>query len=61
MLPVWVLAVRYAADRPPVRLVLNGQTGSIHGRAPKSWAKIGGIVLAVLGLVAAWFLLGGVR
>ena len=61
MLPVWVLAVRYAADRPPVRLVLNGQTGRIHGRAPKSWTKIAGIVLVVLAAIGAYFLVGGIR
>lgn len=61
MLPVWVLAVRYASDRPPVRLVLNGQTGKIHGRAPKSWVKIAGIVLVVLGAIGAYFLIGGIR
>lgn len=61
MLPVWVLAVRHAADRPPVRLVVNGQTGKLHGRAPKSWVKIVGLVVLVLGAIAAFFVFGGVR
>ena len=61
MLPVWVLAVRHAEDRPAVRLVLNGQTGRLHGRAPKSWAKIAGIVLVVLAAIAAYLLIGAIR
>jgi DNA-directed RNA polymerase subunit RPC12/RpoP len=59
LLPVWVLAVRYAPDRPPVRMVLNGQTGRIHGRPPRSWIMIAGAVLGVLALVAAAYLVAG--
>lgn len=62
LLPVWVLAVRYAPDRPAVRMVLNGQTGRIHGRPPRSWLMIVGTVLGVLALgVVAYLGLGGVR
>lgn len=53
MLPVWVLAVRWAPDRPVVRLLLNGQTGRLHGRAPRSTVKIVVLVVALLALVAA--------
>jgi hypothetical protein len=48
LVPVWVFAVRYAADRPPVRLVVNGQTGRAWGKAPLSWQRIA--VAVVLGL-----------
>lgn len=62
LLPVWVLAVRYAPDRPAVRMVLNGQTGRIHGRPPRSWIMIVGTIVAVLALgLVAYFVLGGVR
>jgi DNA-directed RNA polymerase subunit RPC12/RpoP len=61
LLPVWVLAVRYAPDRPAVRMVLNGQTGRIHGRPPRSWIMIVGTVLGVLALIAVAVLIGGVR
>jgi hypothetical protein len=53
LLPVWVLAVRYAADKPLVRLLVNGQTGQIFGRAPRSKLKIALLVLGVLLLLAA--------
>ena len=53
LLPLWVFAVRYAEDKPPVRILLNGQTGSIGGRVPLSAIKITLAILFVLTLVAA--------
>ncbi len=52
LLPVWVLAVKYAADEPPVRMVLNGQTGSLIGRPPRSWVKIIALVASLLAAAA---------
>jgi hypothetical protein len=52
LLPIWVLAVRYAADKPPVRLLLNGQTGRLHGKAPLSTVKVTCLVLAILVVLA---------
>lgn len=40
LVPIWVLAVRYRADAPPLRVVVNGQTGVAFGKAPLSWWKI---------------------
>jgi hypothetical protein len=60
LVPIWVLAVRYAADRPALKLLVNGQSGEVYGRAPLSAAKITaavGLALALLGLLA--LLLGG--
>lgn len=57
LLPVWVLAVRYAPDKPLVRLLVNGQTGAVHGKAPRSALKITLLVLAVLAVIALPFLL----
>lgn len=62
LVPVWVLPVRYAVDKPMVRLLVNGQTGRLHGKQPLSWWKIGGgfalmaasCVLAI-GYLAGWF------
>jgi hypothetical protein len=49
LVPVWVLAVRYRADKPPLRVVINGQTGKAAGRAPLSpWRVIAAIVAAVV-------------
>jgi hypothetical protein len=48
LVPVWVLAVRYAEDKPLVRLVVNGQTGKIFGKAPISKLKVTLAILAVV-------------
>ncbi len=53
LLPVWVCAVGWRDDRPPIRLLVNGQTGRVAGATPVSWAKIAAVVagsLALLGL-----------
>ena len=33
LVPVWIAAARYRDDRPPLRIVINGQTGAVHGDA----------------------------
>lgn len=53
LLPIWVLAVRYAEDRDPLRLVINGQTGKTAARVPLSAPKIALAVLLALALIAA--------
>ncbi|MBI5546318.1 MAG: hypothetical protein HY901_20720 [Deltaproteobacteria bacterium] len=45
LLPVWVLAARYAPDSPPMRIVVNGQTGKTTGKVPLSWTKIAAAAL----------------
>lgn len=58
LVPVWVLALRYDPQKPPLRIVINGQTGNVHGRAPLSVPKIliaiglGIAVIVVLYLLA---------
>lgn len=47
LVPVFVFAVSYAEDRPLLRVVINGQTGRIAGRAPLVAWKI---VVAVIAL-----------
>ncbi len=49
LVPVWILGVRYRADRPPLRVLVNGQTNVVVGRPPLIWWK----VLVALGLVVA--------
>lgn len=51
LLPVWVLAVRYRPDRPPLRLVVNGQTGKATGAAPVSAIKVGIAVLVAIAFI----------
>lgn len=61
LVPVWVFAIQYRDDRPPIRVLVNGQTGKAFGKVPISWAKVGLIAAAALGLLGlvrlvAWLL-----
>ncbi len=50
LLPVWVLSYNYVGK--PFQVLINGYTGTIAGRYPKSWVKITLLVVAILiGLV----------
>ncbi|HYO53678.1 hypothetical protein [Archangium sp.] len=49
LVPVWVLVARYAPDKPPLRVVVNGQSGEVYGKVPISWVKV---LLTVLGVAA---------
>jgi DNA-directed RNA polymerase subunit RPC12/RpoP len=58
--PLWVLAIRHDPQKPPFRVLINGQTGTIYGKAPLSWIKIVLVVLVVLLAIATPFVLGSV-
>ena len=49
LLPVWLLSYNYMGS--PYQMVVNGYTGTIAGRYPKSWVKISLLVLAILIIV----------
>ncbi len=49
--PVWVSALRYDEKKPPIRVLVNGQTGRVYGNVPFSWAKLGLIVGGLLTLI----------
>ena len=54
LLPVWVLAYQYGGKT--WQAVINGYTGAIAGKYPKSWAKIAllvGVILLVLIIIAS--------
>ena len=53
LVPVWVLAVRYRDDKPPLRVVINGQTGKIAGKVPLSWWKVTLAIVVALAVIAA--------
>ena len=53
LVPVWVFAVRYREDKPPLRVVINGQTGKIAGKVPLSRWKIVLAIVALLAVIAA--------
>lgn len=52
LVPVWLLNARYEANKAPIRVVVNGQTGEIHGKPPLSVYKIAAAVAVVLVLAA---------
>jgi hypothetical protein len=55
LVPVWVLALRYREEKQPLRVVINGQTGKVVGKAPLSaWKVTLGIVVlaAVIAAIA---------
>jgi hypothetical protein len=53
LVPVWVLALRYRDGKPPLRVVINGQTGAVFGRVPLSLARLAIALVALLGIAAA--------
>lgn len=53
LLPVWVLALRHDPKSPPLRFLVNGQTGKVYGRVPVSWVKV------LIAVVLALLVLGG--
>jgi hypothetical protein len=53
LVPVWVFAVRYRAEKAPMRVLINGQTGEITGKVPLAAWKIVLAVLVGLGAIAA--------
>lgn len=55
LVPLWLLTYQYGARIFPV--VLNGYTGTIAGRYPKSWVKILLAVLVAAGVFALIFFL----
>lgn len=67
LLPVWVFAARYQAgqEERTLRVLVNGQTGEVQGKLPRSAARIAGFVLAILVAIALVVflgaLLGGLR
>ena len=58
LLPLYVAAYMYGSKT--YRFVVNGQTGEVQGEAPISWAKVGILAAAVLGLIVAGLKLAGV-
>lgn len=61
LVPVWVLALKYREDKPLLRVIINGQTGKVFGKAPLDWWKIGIAIVLGLGVVAAIAIFGATR
>lgn len=61
LVPVWMFAVRYRDDKPPLRIAINGQTGKVAGSAPVAWWKVA-LAFAIVAAIAAliiWTQRGG--
>ncbi len=56
LLPVWLLSYQYGGTT--YRIVANGLTGALAGKYPKSWIKIGLLVLAILIVLLLIFVYG---
>jgi DNA-directed RNA polymerase subunit RPC12/RpoP len=48
LVPVWTMLVRFSPTRPRLRVLVNGQTGKVWGKAPVSRVKV--FLAAALGL-----------
>jgi hypothetical protein len=55
LVPIWLLSYNYGARN--FQVVINGFTGAICGKYPKSWVKIMLAILALLAAAAVIFLL----
>lgn len=53
LVPVWSFAIRYSEDKPPLRVLVNGQTGKTWGEAPISWLKVIVLVMIMMTIVGA--------
>lgn len=53
LVPVWVCALQYREGKPPLRVLINGQTGVATGHVPLSWWKVTLAVLVVAAVIAA--------
>jgi len=59
LLPVWISAYHYRNKL--FNFYINGQTGEVQGKAPKSFFKISGLILLIAGIgVGLYFLLTNV-
>ena len=57
LFPIWTFAVRYDESKPPVQILVNGQTGRVGGKVPISPVKVTIAVVIVLLIILAVALL----
>jgi hypothetical protein len=55
LVPIWLLTYNYGARN--FQVVINGYTGAIAGKYPKSWIKITLLVMAIAAAVTLFVLL----
>lgn len=49
LLPVWISSYRFRSKT--YNFYINGQTGEVQGRSPRSFLKIGGIIVILAGII----------
>lgn len=54
--PVWCFAIKYHPAQPPLRVLVNGQTGQIWGKAPVSWLKVSAVLMILFIIVVLIYL-----
>lgn len=58
LVPVWVLPVRWGDEKEEVvRVLVNGQSGAVFGKPPRSWVKIIALVVVIIALIIGGWLL----
>lgn len=58
LFPIWSFAVRYDPEKPPLQILVNGQTGRVGGKVPISIVKVTLAVLltiAIIGILVIMF------
>jgi hypothetical protein len=56
LVPIWVFALRYDERKPPIRLLINAQTGRAYGKLPWSVLRVSlAVSAAVVVLIAIFF------
>jgi hypothetical protein len=62
LVPLWVLALKYDAEKPALRVLINGQTGKTWAKVPWSWQRITiAVTLALAAITALVIFLGNKR
>lgn len=56
LLPIWVYAIRFAEDHPPIQILVNGQTNRVTGKVPISTTKVAFAVIGLLMLIGFFLL-----
>ena len=52
LFPIWSFAVRYDESKPPLQILVNGQTGRVGGKVPISPVKVSIAIVLVLLILA---------
>jgi hypothetical protein len=61
LVPIWVMAVRWSPTKPPLRVLINGQTGQAGGKAPISPIRVAILVVLILAFIVGIVLWAGSR